>query len=338
MRKTIVALTLLSSAHLAWAGTTQKSFTPTGYKYPIMRIQIAAADGTHAQTLYTCPSMTAADCMVDLADPTALAAITAAATNVEIDEGEYSQIGLSTCPVGTSGEVTTTVEVEGTVDVGGTTYNTDDSQTSGMSTSGTPNFSTVPFGCGGANVKLLTPITVAAGSTQELTLLVDLTDLVWTDSNVPNPGPGGCRSDGSTGQDLCSAIPKVVPYWGNGTPTFERYYISHLLGAGTPVQDDANAIVNLGIDPGGEVFYVTLEPYYSPTSPSEADAEKGGPDYNTVVRQFSKNTDGSIAFQSGGDITDNRVGYTMFQRMTHTGTCKNEMVSSPTWNYKAFKQ
>ena len=344
MRRQIAGLTaglgLLVSTPAAHAGATQSSFTPTGYQYPIMSIQLAKADGSGAQQLYTCSGATAADCLVDLADPTALATITAAATDVAIDEGEYTQLRLSTCPAGTTGSDTMTVQVQGAVTVGADSFNTDDSALGGMSASGTPGFAAVPLGCGGAVVQLLQPLDVTAGSTQTLTLLVDLTDIVWTDANVPNPGPGGCRSDGDpTGQDLCTTIPKVVPYLGDGAPTFERYLVSHLADStGTPALADANAAVSLAVDENSEVFYVIVQPWYSITSPSEADAAKGGPDYNASVRTFSKNADGSIAFQSGGDAMDNRAGFPAFQRMTHEGTCKNELPTSPTWYYQAFLQ
>ena len=344
MRLQLAALTVglgvLLSGQAARAGATQSSFTPTGYQYPIMNIQIAKADGSGAQSLYTCSGATAADCLVDLADPDALAAVAAQATDIEIEEGDYTQLRLSTCPAGTSGSDTMTVKVQGAVDVGGTSFNTDDTAGGGMSASGTPGFADLSLGCGDAVVQLLQPLSITAGSTQTLTLLVDLTDIVWTDANVPNPGPGGCRSDGDpTGQDLCTAVPKVVPYLGSGTPTFERYLISHLADpSGVPALEDANAAVSLAVDESGEVFYVILQPWYSPTSPSEYDAAKGGPDYNTTVRQFSKNSDGSIAFQSGGDAMDNRAGFPAFQRATHQGMCKNELDSSPEWYYQAFLQ
>src|SRR5262249_45130877 len=136
---------------------------------------------------------------------------------------------------------------------------------------------------------------------------------------------------------ICTAFPHVIPYVGSGTPTFETYHVSHLASAGTPDVVDANAEVSFAVDPAGEVFYVILNPWFSPTSPSQTDATKGGPDYNTMVRMSTKTKDGPTASKGGGDASENRAGFTMFQRTPPTGTCKNELPASPTWYYQALK-
>ena len=202
---------------------------------------------------------------------------------------------------------------------------------------GSPEFTEVTLGCGQISLSLLEPIVVEAGSDLNLSLLVDLTDMVWTDQGA-SPGMGGCKADGAALQDLCTTMPNVVPYVGSGTPHLERYLISHLSDTGEPALEDANAAVNLAVDEDDEVFWVLVQPYYSPNSPSWVDAEKGGADYNTQVRTFSTNEDGSIAFQTGGSVEDDRVGFQSFARADHDGICKNEDPTSPEWTYRAFEQ
>lgn len=340
MRQRIVAaigtgVFLASTA--AWAGPTQQSFTPTGYKYPLMKIALAHEDFSGEVALYECEGTTPADCLVDLADEEALAELSAQAQDIELDDGEYSRLTLTMCPPGTSGSTTTTVSILGSVLVDATEFVTSSEALGGMSEGGSPEFTEVTLGCGQISLSLLEPIVVEAGSDLNLSLLVDLTDMVWTDQGA-SPGMGGCKADGGTLQDLCTTMPNVVPYVGSGTPHLERYLISHLSGAGEPSLEDANAAVNLAVDENDEVFWVLAQPYYSPTSPSWSDAEKGGADYNTQVRTLSTNDDGSIAFQTGGSVEDDRVGFMSFERTTHDGVCKNEDPTSPVWNYRAFEQ
>lgn len=341
MKNLITPLALLSAlvfaSHTAHAGTTQASFTPTGYRYPVMKISVAMADGTNEQNLFTCTGATSAECMIDLADPVALHAIELAAADVTIRSGTYTRINLENCPAGSSGSDMTTISVSGTATTDTGTFATSASAAGGMSAGTTPAFTDIPWACGGAHVTLQQPLVVTDGSSQALSLLVDLTYALWTDANATDMG--GCKSDfDPLGQDVCGSFPLVVPFVGTGTPTFERYLISHLAAPGTPALADANGAVMFGVDASNNVFYVGDQPFYSTTSPSFSNAEKGGADYNASVRTFSTNSDASIAFQAGGDITDNRVGFSAFARSTHQGTCKDEALISPTWYYKAFKQ
>ena len=328
--RTALAIALGFIAVRAEAGAGQASFTPTSYKYPVMRISIAMADGTNDQALYTCPNATPEECMLDLGDAASLSVIETAAAAVAIREGTYTHISLSNCPIGTPNSAMTSIEVTGTADVGGSLFHTSATAVGGMSLTGSVEATSIPWACGGANVELHTPLVVAEGSMQQLSLLVDLTYAVWSDASA-SPGLGGCKSDGGAGQDICGSFPLVVPYVGTGTPTFERYLISHA-ASGTAIFADANAAVNMGIDPSGEVFYIGDQPFYSATSTND------GPDYFAGVRTFSKNTDGSIAFQAGGSEEDHRVGFTAFERATHTGTCQNEGAGATVWSYQAFKQ
>ena len=80
---------VLVGTSVAWAGPTQSSFTPTGYKYPIMRIQISGDNGAHAKQLYACPGATADDCLVDLANANALDKVGSQAQNVVLDEDTW---------------------------------------------------------------------------------------------------------------------------------------------------------------------------------------------------------------------------------------------------------
>ena len=334
----LLVVSLLISCSQVWADTNQKSFTPSKYLYPIMEIDLLKADSTDTQILYKCSGATAAECLVNMADSTSAgyAAITAAAQNVSIKAGTYTQAKLWNCPAGTTGTDTTTMTIQGTASVGSgpTTMAT---AATGMVAGSTPADTVITWGCGGALVTFPTPIVVAAGSTQTLSLLVDLTNSLWTDPSA-SAGMGGCMAGTGGAYGICGSFPLVVPYVGTGTPTFERYYIAHSSTVASPAAADENAAVNLAIDPDGDVFYAGVQPYFTESSPSSSSTTKGGPDYNTATRTFSANADGSIALQTGGSSIDNRVGFTAFSRADHTGTTKNELTASTTWFYKAYKQ
>ncbi|MDH4201215.1 MAG: hypothetical protein OEV66_12710 [Spirochaetia bacterium] len=337
-----IIIALLGFPSFLFAGGSQASFTPTGYKYPVMKISIAQAGGLGEQVLYQCTGTTSASCMVDMADPTALAAIGTAAANASIEAATYTTINLYTCPDGSSGTSLTTISVMGTVSAGavaGGPFSTSATAAGGMLTGSTPEFTNITWACSTKSITMTTPFTVTAGSTQTLTLLVDLTNSVWTDANA-SPGMGGCKSDGGALQDICGVMPFIIPYFGTGTPTYERYLVAH--NTVTPVAGDENGGVNLAIDPNGSVFYAGVQPYFSATSANPANATNGGPDYNASTRTLGINADGSIAFQTGANAVDNRVGFTTFMRtavtVTHTGQCKNEASGATVWNYLATRK
>ena len=342
MKTLIVATGFLISS--AYAGTNQKSFTPSKYLYPITRIELLTANGNNSQTLYTCSGATPRDCLVDMADSNALAELTAKVQDVKVDAGTYTGAKLWNCGAGTTGldsAGSVTVRGSATVGVGAANFVT---TSTGLAVGTAPADVSIPWACGGALVTFPTPIVVQADSAQSFNLLVDLSNVVWTDPNVSG-GMGGCYAGVVPAQGVCSAMPAVIPYFGTGTPTLERYEVAHssvsAAAAAALTHAQANAAINLGIDPSGAVFYVGVQPLYSETSPSGADATNGGPDYNTATRKFSTNADGSVSFQTGGGPEDNRVGYTAFFRHPATGTwnsagtCKNE-TSATTWFYHAF--
>ena len=338
MKRIVLLSAVVASA--AFAGPTQASFTPTSYQYPITRISLFKADYTGEQVLYRCEAVDGGapvDCLVDVTSPMSIKAIEDAAQNLAIDPGEYTQVVLSSCAPGIGGSETIEVKVSGTVSVGSQTFSTSTAADGGMAEGSVAEPTSIRLGCGGARAVLATPLVVAAGTNQTLTLMVDLTNVTWTDA-MASGGMGGCKADNGPGQDICTAFPFIVPFVGAGAPTFERYLISHSASSTMPAIEDANAYVNLAVDDADHVFYVAVAPYYSATSPGGGDPMKGGPDYNTSTRTLSTNADGSIAFQTGGDVNDNRVGFPAFQRSTHVGVCKNEGAASPSWNYQAFKQ
>ena len=338
----VLAIMTLSSA--SFGATNQKSFTPTKYKYPIMEIDLLKADQTDTQILYKCSGATPADCLVNMADSTdaGYAAITKAAQSVSIKVGTYTQVKLWNCLANTPGTLTTTMIVQGTVSVGSgpTTMVT---SATGVIPGTVPADTTITWGCGGPLATLPKALVVTEGSTQSLSLLVDLTNAVWTDPTA-TAGMGGCFAGTGGAQGICGAIPAIVPFIGTGVATFERYLIAHATSssaAAALTAANANAEVNLAVDPNGVVFYSSVQPYFSETSPSAASLTNGGPDYNTNTRILSVNADGSIAFQTGGSAGDNRVGFTAFKRASDNvgaSTCKNELPASATWNYSSFKQ
>jgi len=127
---------------------TQRSFTPVSYKFPLAQIEMFGTDVTGG-TVYKCPGATAADCLVDLADKSAVAALIKNPVPVTYLEGSDPKITKfevtvdPTCGNGGGGMTQFNVMVKGTLSVGGTTYYTTSQATEAVLTADQSKYSEV---------------------------------------------------------------------------------------------------------------------------------------------------------------------------------------------------
>jgi hypothetical protein len=353
MKLTLTLLALLgfisfSLATAAHADTGDGSLTPTSYKIPIMKVSISKSDGTDEQTLFSCATDVPDNCMLDLNDTTVLDAITAAAGTKSIKVGSYTKINISTCP--SSGNASINVKATGSLDIGGTTWRTEDS-INGVSTAiGTAQETTIAWACSTVTVNPTQPIEVTEGGTNTLTLTVNLSNVMYT-AAATSPGAGGCKAPVGGGRGLCTNFPFVIPYVGAGTVTTERYLVAFdSVNATALAVADANGQIQLAIDPSGNVFYAGTSPYLSNTSPSGVSATHGGNGMNYALSRVSQTdpsqgmqfsydaTANTVAFKVGGSLDAQSFGVTGFQRVTTQTGQTAPKTGGTVWQFKAFKQ
>ena len=337
--KTLQAVVLVGFVSVqSFAATNESSFTPTSVKTPIRGIYLKdSASDSQAAKLYECAGNTEADCLVDVADNTALAALfdsQSAAINV----GTYDTIQVSTCKE----EGSYNIRVKGSMTLGGVSYytalTTIASGADGTTSSTDPlttieannDYATVRHSGCAKEYTLPVKVTVAKGDSVKINLFMAMKNIAFARLSN-NAIPGGCVQNGAGTTSVCVSYPEVVPYVGTVSPTLETYHI-------TRSQADL-----LGVNADGQILLIldsldnTLGGFsrrlYSSTSSG------GGQGYDTPLRSFSKNTDGTTytVENYGSSATTSYLKFPTFERATHNGTFTN-VSDSTTVNYRAVKQ
>ena len=272
-------------------------------------------------------------------------------------------LNLYSCADGRGGSSQVSVWLKGSFleDSSSTTYYTDETSASGLSSSATSaTFTEISnWGCSTKAIILASPIIVGstntstststgssptptptASLTQTLTVLVDPTYLANSSSNN-SAGMGGCKVAPGGGRGVCVTIPAVLPYVGTDTTTTKRFLIAH---SATSTIDDtkANAIVIVPMA-GTVPLTAFAAPYFSSTSAagnsntSNTNLVDGGPSYNTStdVSSFRVNTDGSIQFYQGGSSDTNAGSFGTFSLSDHSSTLTTRD-GNTTWYYRAI--
>jgi hypothetical protein len=365
------SLLVLSLGMAVWpsgearAAEGESSFTPTSFVMPIYSIMLARGLETNIP-VYQCRASRgyvpppgndagvptesadagAGDCLVDMADETALAKLFR--RPAPIPPGTYDSIVVGTCEDSSS----FVARLQGSVELeGGTRY----------TTSGVPVLSSNPAdldytsityaGCG-STVQLPAPLTVHEGDTITVSAFFTLKNLSWVLGNF-SPGLGGCAAAPAGGFSVCSGLPVLVGYIGAAAPSLAAYYITEdptdLLAAKAAGQ------VML-LSSGGEPFSGFLRRVYShdSTNPSVS--------YDVPLREITKNavTDSDaggepvdgLAADAGGpgatydifaigdpkeDVTKYRVRFPRFELRDHDGTLSTANGASQV-NYRAVKR
>lgn len=351
----VFVMSLLSLKSLAVTGDA--SFTPTGFKIPIMKITLSkntgsvgsAFSGSDEQTLYQCSSTTESDCLLDLASQTDLDKISAGAANAKIRVGTYDQLAVYTCADGKGGSSSTSVFIKGTFSAGASpvTYYTDStaSNSNGVSSSiSSATFAEITnWGCATQVVPMPSALTISEGSTIGMKLLVDLTYL-GNSSASTSSGMGGCKVQSGGGvRGVCATFPIMTPYIGTETTSTKRFKLAwHNSSAGSAVANKANALIIVPMA-GSTPLMAYSRAYMSENSVSNtsngsgpADTTYGGVAVGNVtdVSTFKVNSDGSVAFTIGGSLDNYSGNFSAFQLSTHTGSATYKNVSG-TWYYSA---
>ncbi len=137
---------------------------------------------------------------------------------------------------------------------------------------------------------LSNPVTVADGDSIMVNLFVNLENIAWARTFVSNSIPSGCQNNelGDDNQAICMAYPDIVAYIGAATPTVQTYHVSV---EGSSNSTDGQFI--LLFNPDGSPIGGFTRPYYDPAS---SDA----PGFDTPLRTFSSNGDGTYTLGNYG--------------------------------------
>jgi hypothetical protein len=273
------------SAH---ASPGESSFTPTSFVMPIYSIMLAHGLTTNVP-LYSCtPSAGdagASDCLVDMADATALASLFSEPAG--IPAGTYDSIVVMTC----KSDSAFVAKVKGSVELEGQTYYT---------TSGVPTISTNPadldyasinYGGCGNTIQISPPLVVAAGDSITVNAFFTLQNLSWVLGNF-SPGLGGCASAPGGSFNVCSGLPVLVGYVGTQAPTLESYFVTEdpqdLLAAKA-----AGQVMILSNDTGPFSGFLRRVYSHDSVTPSVS--------YDVPLRVITRNPDSEATGDAGTD-------------------------------------
>lgn len=297
-----LALSLAVPA-VAFAEPGEGSFTPASLLVPIRKVTLEGSAGT--STLYSCDPTTAKDCLVDVADNTALAKLFA--QPAMISAGTYSSVGVYNC----GGEQEFTAKVKGTVVLGGVTWYTAGANVL-SSNAADYDYVSVPFsGCKNGPT-LPAPVTINEGDDLDISAFFTLANVAWVSSGQQLSG--GCAlTPSGTPRNVCVALPELVPFVGTAAPTVETYYVTE-----DPTDTDATEAggqVLLLVDGASNVFGGFLRRLFSDTSrpPSVS--------YDAPLVSIVANADGTdyTAMTAGTTSGTYGIEFPAFQRQTHDG-------------------
>ena len=341
---------LTEGSALSDAGAGNLSCTPDSFKLWINTIVLQNDDASASNQFYMCNS-SAADCEVDFADPTSIAAFEAKLSSLTVTAGTYTKVWLSCSPdsggyMKFKGHVTLADGVKYTADAdanGGDPV-TSDATKAGLVTIGGLNGCGITMPLSKALVVESSAAsddskeTVAAGSTLTMTIFSNLRLVTYYNANV-SPGLGGCIYDHakSGGPGFCSNYPSVFPYFGETTPTVEYYKVANSKTSSTGLTlGDANVLVKVIKSADGTPFWASFNSLYTESTP-DSSSDKGVSGYTNSVTKFAINADASLTIKSQD------FGFSAFKRTTHTGEVIGEGIhngagtgTGATYYYSAF--
>jgi hypothetical protein len=285
-------LVALSPA-LALGEPGENSFTPTSFVMPIYSIMLTHGLAVNVP-LYSCTPGTPApsgdagalaapgagggrDCLVDMADATALQNLFNAPA--DIPAGTYDSIVVMSCA---AGDHAFDARVKGSVDLDAVTYYTSAGDAVLSTDPADLGYASINYGGCGTTVSLATPLTVNAGDAITVSAFFTLQNLSWVLGNY-SPGLGGCADAPAHAHNVCSGLPVLVGYIGAAAPTLDSFYISE-------DPDDLLATKAAGqvmlLSSGGEPFSGFLRRVYSHDSVTPSVS------YDVPLREITKNVGG----------------------------------------------
>ena len=275
------------------------------------------------------PEVLDGDCLVDMADNAALAALFTG--TIDINPGTYDSIALDTCRAGASGYSNW---VKGSIELSGHTWYTTTANDAILTRSHADNSHVrIDFlGCG-LVIKLPHAVTLAANDDIEISAFFSLRNISWA-MLTSNAQPGGCTVD-TQGHAVCSAYPTPIAYLSSDSPTAETYFI-------TEDQSDLDAVKASGQllilrDTTGLAFGGFSRRLYSAHSVAPSVS------YDTAIKTLMRNPDGVTYLienwggGSNGVAVPYYVHFPAFELQTHNGTmtAADQVTMIP---YRAVKQ
>lgn len=310
--RTFVMGVTLSLSSVALAAPGEGSFTPTSLLVPLYGVRLDNSATHQSAHLYHCPAdvggsgpgdsdagamngtdddggvpNAASDCLVDMADNSALTELFAQGADIRI--GTYDQVVIDTCAPGGTGYVTL---VKGSVELDGNVYYTSQAG-GGVLSADIADLDYVPLehaGCSAA-VPLSTPLLVQEGQEVTVSAFFSLRNITWATLTGNGP-PGGCAFNGDHSQSVCTGYPIPVAFLGDAVPTLETYHITEDLSdlAGSK----AGGQVLLLRDGNGSAFGGFTRRLYSATSANPT------VNFDTPIKLVTANDDGSYLVENYG--------------------------------------
>jgi hypothetical protein len=356
----------LSSPVLASDG--ESSFTPSSLYVPVRFLRLVSSSSNLSSQLYRCPSepdpsippgggsggdgsaavgggtpstvatdsdagsdpeVLGGDCLVDMADNDALAALFSG--SIDIRPGSYDSIALDTCSAGANSYSS---YVKGAIELSGHTWYTTSSGDSILTRSHADNSHVrIDYqGCG-LIIKLPHTVTLAAGDDVKISAFFSLRNIAWATLTSNGP-PGGCTFDSHT-HNVCTGYPTPIAYLGDDSPTLDTYFI-------TEDQTDLDAVQASGQmlilrDTTGLAFGGFSRRLYSAHSVAPS------VNYDTAIKTLMLNPDGVTYLIENYGGGSNGVGvpyyvhFPAFELQTHNGTMtrSDQITMVP---YRAVKQ
>jgi hypothetical protein len=302
------------------AGASFKSFTPVSYKFPIVSIE---AIGTNVnQKVYDCTAGVSADCLVDLADATAVKALLANKTkevSMSSATGTITKLSLSQCGTSESSNIS---YVKGTMSIGGTTYYTTSNATTPLSTNSADyGYTAMSSPTCTTTWTLPAEVELTADKDFHVDLFVSLTDIAYAGLANP-PSPGGCTN--TTGQCICMNLTAPFPYVGEAEPTLEAYSV-------LDTSNDTYGRLLLLVDSTSTVLGGYARKLYDGDKLGSSNFESGG------MKDVTLNADSTYTINMFGSTgTEVFAGYSAFQRATHSGTRKSSTGTAGSYAEQAY--
>jgi hypothetical protein len=361
---TIIMCTLaLTSPVLANDG--ESSFTPTSLYVPVRFVRLASSTSNLSSQLYRCPSepdprippgagsggstgsagrqgtvasdsdagtdpeVLGGDCLVDMADNAALAALFSSA--VDIEPGTYDQIVIDNCRAGTQGYSSF---VKGQISLSGQTWYTTSGGDTLLTTARADNRHVqVDYSGCGSLIKLPGPVTLAANDAVNISAFFSLRNIAWATLTSNGP-PGGCTFD-THGHNVCTGYPIPIAYLGAESPTLDTYYVTE--DQSDLAADKSSGQLLLLRTSAGIAFGGFSRRLYSAHSVTPS------VNYDTPIKTLMRNPDGITYLienwggGSAGVMVDYYVHFPAFELRTHNGTMtRSDGVT--TVNYRAVLQ
>lgn len=314
-------MVLSSSASIVFASSTASSFTPTSIKIPIRAINLMRDDGDDG-VVYSCEGETDSECLVDIADTSALEALTEEALS-SIPVGTYNKIQVATCEQdGGSYDA----YVKGSTTISSTTYYTSSGSDPLTTSSGSLDYAKVSFSGCSAEYTLPSELTLNTGDSIQISLFIALENIAWGELSTSTI-PSGCIN--GTSNSVCLSYPHVVPYVGSTTPSLETYYVDDTADGGT-----AGGQILLIIDSEDNILGGFARRLFDSTSGATFGT------YDTPLKTTIDNGNGTYTVEATGDSATGPgyIKFSAFERATHSGSYTTPINSGGPHTYTATKQ